>query len=181
MQNLNLLSFAFVDTSLFAATMTLKYGRYFSADAPADIASPNCRYIVLREATDIHGGDECADTPLFDEWPSSRKIVEDVGAQIVQHLGASNLVLGKVYIESLQSGGYIPWRVDNSPYGKAHIRFRLLASPCAGGVWFSGSEGLMPGVGNLTYLNHLTLHSAVNLGPVPQISLVVDVRRPMLQ
>lgn len=175
----NLFSFAFVDPSMLFSTMTLKHGRHF-ADDNQHIAPPfqDCRTIVLR---DVDDGFNQVDSPLMTEWPSARQIVATIGTKITEHLAAGNLQIGRVYIESLRAGGVIGWHADESPYAKAHQRFKLLVSPCAGGCWFSGGESLAPGVGNLTYCNNRVLNSAINLGPVPQISVVLDVRRPALQ
>jgi hypothetical protein len=187
MNNLNILSFAFVDTALFAATMTLKYGRHFDDDdQPRHLSEPpfhGCRHIILRGPEGGEWGVDGAhvDHPLLEAWPSARKLIEDVREEIHRQLGAQNLAFGKVYVESLLPVGRVDWHIDDSPYGRQHVRFRLLAAPCAGGLWFSGNESLAPGVGNLTFVNHLALHSAINLGPVPQISLVVDARKPQLQ
>ena len=181
----NLFSFAFVDPTMFFSTMTLKYGRHFGDnDQPrADAPFQDCRLIMLRGPSNGNWRDnaEQTDCPLMQEWPSARQIVASIGAKITEHLAAENFQIGRVYVESLRAGGVIGWHVDESAYAKAHQRFRLLVSPCAGGCWFSGGENLAPGVGNLTYFNNTTLNSAINLGPVPQISLVVDVRRPALQ
>jgi hypothetical protein len=171
----NLISFAFVDTSMMFSTMTLKYGRHFG-DNDQPLAVPpfqDCRHIILR-------GPE-ADTPLMAEWPSARKLIEDIGTKITEHLGAENLQFGRIHVESLRPYGVIGWHADESAYAKAHQQFRLLVSPCSGGQWFSGGEVLAPGVGNLTYFNNRVLNSAINLGPVPQISVVLDIRRPSLQ
>lgn len=187
---MNIFSFAFVDTTLFQATMTLKYGKHFADnDRPALLAQPpfqDARHIVLRGPADQIDANWFADVdhidyPLLKEWPSARQLVENIHAKITEHLGGQNLTFGKVMIESLKPGGVIGWHVDNSEYGKQHARFRLLASPCAGGCWFSGGDTIAPGVGNLTYIDHSLMHSMINLGPVPQISVVVDARKPALQ
>lgn len=186
---MNLLSFAFVDTSLFAATMTLKYGRHFAPtstyiDPPE---SQNCQHILLRGPQDPGAASwnaegEQVDYPMLSEWPTAGQLIANIEGKIAEHLAAGqNMVLGKVYLEEIRPGGFMGWHVDESPYSKNHSRFRLLAAPCAGGAWYSGNDMIAPGVGNLTFFNHQTLHSIVNLGPVPQISLVIDVRRPALQ
>lgn len=187
---MNVFSFAFVDTSLFQATMTLKYGKHFAGnDRPAALSQPpfqDCRHILLRGPADDVDANwwndvDQIDLPLLKEWPSAKNLLENVHAKITEHLGGQNVTFGKVYLEEIGAGGHVGWHVDGSPYGKQHARFRLLASPCAGGCWFSGGDSLPPGVGNLTYVNHLALHSAINLGPVPQISLVIDARKPAMQ
>jgi hypothetical protein len=168
----NLFSFAFVDPTMFLSTLTLKYAKHFERSQPP---FQDCEYILLR-AGDV-------DLPLMNEWPTARQLVSTIGSTIRAdiNLAAENLQIGRVYVESLYSGGVIHWHADGSSYAKEHHRFRLLISPCSGGQWFSGGEMLVPGVGNLTYFNNCVLHSAINLGPVRQISLVVDVRRPVLQ
>lgn len=184
---MNLISFAFVDPSLFFATMTLKYGKHFNDnDQPRVLTEApfaDCRNIVLRgpAAGDWSADAEQVDYPLLNEWPSARQLLRDIETQIVAHLAAENLQFGQVVIQSLRPGGAIGWHADESPYAKAHHHFRLLVSPCAGGQWFSGGENLAPGMGNLTFVNHRLLNSAINLGTVPQISLIIDARRPPLQ
>lgn len=183
----NLFSFAFVDPSMFFATMTLKYGKHFADnDQPHVLSEPpfaDCRNIVLRGPADGNWGADSGqiDYPLLNEWPSARQFLANVGQQIATHLAAENLQFGQVVLQSLRPGGCIGWHVDETPYAKQHVRFKLLVSPCAGGVWYSGGEMLAPGIGNLSYVNHRVLNSAINLGAVPQISLIVDARKPPLQ
>jgi hypothetical protein len=181
----NLFSFAFVDVSMILSTMTLKYGRHFDDNDQPQAMPPfqDSRLIVLRGPAD---GDwrkdtEQVDFPLMAEWPSARQTLANIGTKITEHLAGLNLQFSRVYLESLKPGGVIGWHADESAYAKVHQRFRLLVSPCSGGCWFSGGESLAPGVGNLTYCNNRVLNSAINLGPVSQISLVIDVRRPQLQ
>jgi hypothetical protein len=57
----------------------------------------------------------------------------------------------------------------------------MIVTACAGGCWFAGGDSIPPGVGNLTFVNHRTLHSVINLGLVPQVSLIVDARKPTVQ
>ena len=187
---LNLLSFSFVDTSLFSATMTLKYGKHFADnDCPANLSAfpfQDTKHILLRGPSDPSpenwGADvDQVDYPLLGGWPSAQKLLSDIASKISTHIGVDDLRIGKVYLESLRPGGIIGWQVDETPYAKRQARFRLLCGPCAGGTWFAGGDSLLPGVGNLTFVNHRTLHSAINLGPVPQISLVIDATRPHLQ
>ena len=186
---MNVFSFAFVDPSMFSATMTLKYGKHFADNnRPLALsASPfqDCQHIVLRgpkgDTENWQGDVDHDDYPLLQNWPSARQLLDNIHEKITEHLGGQNITFGKAYIESLRPSGVIGWHVDDSPYGKQHVRFRLLASACAGGCWFSGGDSLPPGVGNLTYVNNQTMHSLINLGPVPQISVVVDARKPVLQ
>ncbi len=170
----NLFSFAFVDPSMLLATMTLKYGKHFADDVA--IAAPffDCQRINLRSPDGV-------DLPMIEQWPSARQTVDAVMSKLTEYLGGVNLQLGAAYVESLRAGGTFGWYTDDSDYAKAHNHFRLLVSPCSGGTWYSAGEMLAPGVGNLTYLNKCVPHSMINLGPVPQISLVVDIRKPMMQ
>jgi len=177
---MNLFSFAFVDPTMFLSTMTLKYGRNF-VDVDA-----HSKQILLRAPVELSdwGSDvEQVDYPLIAEWPSARALVANIASAIRENpqLSSANLQIGRVYVESIAPGGFIGWNVDRSEYAKKHQRFRLLASPCTGGAWLSGAESMGPIVGNLTYFNTHDLHSITNLGPVPQISVIVDVRKPNLQ
>lgn len=185
MPQLNLFAFAFVDPSLFLSTMTLKYGRHFGDnDGPALFSEPryrDCQHIVLRGPQDWTSDDAGTETSLLQEWPSARQLLANVCSTITTQLAAENFQVGRAYVESVRPGGYVGWHADQSGYAKTHQRFRLLVSPCAGGCWYSGGENLAPGIGNLTYFNNRALNSVVNLGPVPQISLVVDIRKPVLQ
>lgn len=184
---MNLFSFAFVDPTLFLSTMILKYGKNFQ-----EVSFPpefyGSKHILLRGPDDRtmqtwHADIEQVDYPLFNEWPSARALVDNMIGVIRDNpqLPFSNLAIGKVYIESVGPGGFIGWQIDDTEYGKNHQRFRLLASPCTGGAWLSGPESMGPVVGNLTYFNTHVLHSITNLGPVPQISVIVDIRKPALQ
>jgi hypothetical protein len=177
---MNLISFAFVDPSMFFATMTLKYGRHFNDNDQSKLA---VKQLVLRGPADndfsVDG--EQIDYPLLAEWPSARLLLEDIHKQIVGRIGVQNPQIGQVVVQSVAPDAHIPWRTDNSPYAQRYNRFKLLVSPCTGGCWYSGAEALAPIMGNLTYVNHRVLSSVVNLGPVPQISLIVDARAPTLQ
>ena len=181
----NLFSFAFVDPTMLLSTMTLKYGKHFGdKDQPkAEPPFQDCQRITLRGPSD---GDwridrEQIDFPLMADWPSARQIIAAVGAKLTKQLSALDLQFGRVYLESLRAGGCVGWHADDSAYANAHQRFKLLVSPGAGGCWFSGGETLAPGPGNLSYCNNRVLNSAINLGPIPQITLILDVRRPLLQ
>ena len=166
--------------------MTLKHGRHFNDnDQPRTLIEPpyqDCRHIVLRGP---ENGDWTSaispqiDYPVLNEWPTARNLLADVMSKITTHLAAENLQFGQVVVRSLQPGGFINWYSDEHlPYAQHYSRFQLLVSACAGGCWYSGGEALGPGPGNLTFINHVTLNSAINLGPVPQIFLVADVRKP---
>lgn len=191
---MNLFSFAFVDPTLFLSTMTLKYGKNFEAGLLPDplseesAALPNTKHILLRGPVDRSytgwaSDVEQVDYPLFNEWPSARALVENIVSVIRDNpqLSFANLSVGKVYVESVAPDGFIGWHVEGSEYAHKHQRFRLLASPCTGGAWLSGQESMGPVVGNLTYFNTHVLHSITNLGPAPQISVIVDIRKPALQ
>jgi hypothetical protein len=179
----NLFSFAFIDPTMLLSTMTLKYGRHFEDDdqslALVEPPFEDRKLIVLRGPGNV--ADENVDYPLMAKWPSARQTIANIGTMVTEHLTGLNLQFGRIYLESLKSGGVIGWYIDGSAYALAHQRFRLLISPCSGGTWYSGGESLAPGVGNLTYMNNRVLNSAINLGLVPQISLVLDVQRPSLQ
>ena len=182
----NLFSFAFVDPSMLLATMTLKYGKHFDdlSQPRPEVPFGDCRRIVLRGPDDGDWRSDkglLIDYPMIEQWPSARQTVDAVLGKLTEYLGGVNLQLGAAYVESLRAGGTFGWYTDDSDYAKAHNHFRLLVSPCSGGTWYSAGEMLAPGVGNLTYINKSVPHSMINLGPVPQISLVVDVRKPMLQ
>lgn len=180
----NLFSFAFIDPTMLLSTMTLKYGKHFD-DGEKRLAFPfnDCRRITLRRSRDEDwsADGEVIDYPVMTEWPTAKQIVGDIGARIGELLAAPNLQIGGAYLESLRPEGVIGWHADQGAYAKAHQRFKLLVSPCSGGTWYSGGEQLAPGMGNLTYVNNRALNSAINLGPVPQISLVIDFRKPTLQ
>src|SRR6185437_3177573 len=121
------------------------------------------------------------DYPIMNEWPSARQLLANAGQEIGKHIGLPNIQFGQVIVQSLKAGGHIGWHVDDTPYAKQHVRFKMLVSPCFGGAWYSGGESLAPNIGALTFVEHRALNSAVNLGAVPQISLVIDVRKPSLQ
>jgi len=187
---MNLLSFAFVDTAMFAATLTLKYSRHFADDERRQNA-PNSPHhdtqcIALRgpenpSSENWQADVEHVDYPLLQEWVAARHLIARTETEIIRHLSAPNLQLGKVMVVSLKPGGFIDWHVDEGAYAEKHMRFHLPVTPCAGATLYSGGEMLMPGVGNLTYFNNRALHSAVNLGPVARINLILDVKKPVLQ
>lgn len=182
---MNLVSFAFVDTTIFSATLALKYAKHFADNEQPSLGLPfdDCRHIVLRGPSDgdWNGDASQVDYPLLAQWPFARNLLADIEAQVKPFLAADNLQFGQVVIRSLRPGGSVAWHADQSPSAKAHARFALIVGPCAGGSWYCGGEQLAPGPGNLTFINHQALHSMINLGPVPQISVIADVRRPRLQ
>lgn len=170
----NLFSFAFIDPSMLLATMTLKYGKHFDDDVMVGAQFVDCQRINLRSSEGI-------ELPMLEQWPSARQTVDDVMSRLAAHLGGANLQLGAAYVKSLRVGGTFGWYTDDSDYARTHNHFRLLVSPCSGGTWYSAGEMLAAGVGNLTYMNTCVPHSMINLGPVPQISLVLDIRKPLMQ
>lgn len=175
---MNIASFAFVDTAMLGATLTLKYSKHFAETAPG------VHTIVLRGPA--NGGDWSADAAqtdyeLLESWPSAKQLLAATEGRLKEHLGGQNIQFGRLVIEELSPGQAIGWQIDTTPYGKAHARFRLLLLAAAGFCLYSGGESLGPGVGNLTFFNHQVMHSVVNLGPVSAVSLVADVRRPPVQ
>lgn len=169
---MNLVSFAFVDTTMAGATLALKYSRHFEPK------QEGVRAIPLRAKL----GDAFGNTELFDGWPFARRLLDDVADQLRARLGAPQaLEFGEIFIEELAAGHVIPWQIGTTDYDKAHTRARLQLLPSCGVSLYSGNDTLAPGVGNLTFINHLVWHSVVNLGTVPAISLVLDVKKPPTQ
>lgn len=187
---MNLVQFAFVDPSMFGATLLLKYHRHFADDTRRQDqpGSPHhdTECIVLRGPEKASADNwqldvPHVDSPLLSEWVAARQFIANVESAIHQHLAAPNLQLGKIMVASLNPGGTIDWHIDQGPYAEQHHRFHICVLPNAGSWLYSGGEAIMAGVGNLTYFNNRILHSAANFGAVPRVHLICDVRKPTMQ
>lgn len=187
---MNIQPISFVDPSLFAATLLLKYQKHFADDRRRQEyqGSPHhdTECIVLRgpdEPTPENWFQdvEHVDYPLLKEWVAARSLIAAAEIPIAQTLGVPAPVLGKIMVVSLKAGGTIDWHVDEGAYAQNHMRFHLGINVSAGAWLYSGGEAQQIGAGNLVFFNNLTTHSAANFGPVPRIHLIIDVRKPTKQ
>lgn len=181
----------FVDVSQIAAFLVARHSAHFSDDTrrqdepgspyrdtqaimlrgPEGISEARGQAAVALWAADVPHHD----APLLSSWPSARQAIAAIAARLEPHFGT--VEYGKILVESLRPGGVIDWHAEAGEYAERHLRFHVCLVPSPGAMIYAGVEHASLPVGMLTVVNHLTVHSAVNLGPVARVHLVLDVRQ----
>lgn len=184
---MNFAPLAFVDTAQATALLVTKYRERFGRDARRE-KHPNSPHhdtqtIILRgpaEGDDWFADEDQVDYPILKEWKSARNLLARIRVALapLPSFQGKPVVFGKAMIVTLKPGGFVDWHVDEGEYAAAHDRVHLCLLPSPGAWLYSGGEQVNPPVGQLTYMNNRVLHSAVNLGPVPRVHLILDVRKP---
>lgn len=175
----------FLDASVMTANLLLRYKQHFADDTRRQTAPGSAHHdtemILLRgprmPAADNWQADvEQVDQPLLGEWKSAQALLVRLKNLLLQD--GRPAVLGKAMIVKLKAGGHVDWHRDEGAYAEAHDRVHLCLVPSPGAWLYCGGEGANLPVGQLTFVNVRTLHSAVNFGTVARIHLIADIRRP---
>lgn len=184
---MNFRALAFLDTSVCTATLVNKYrdawGQNTQRQTTAGSPHHDTQAIFLRgpQNPTVENWFEDipqVDYPILKEWKSARALLARIKDAVQPLFPNSSIVLGKAMIVRLKVGGYVDWHVDEGDYAKVHDRAHLCLLPSPGAFLYSGGETAQPAVGMLTYMNNRVPHSALNMGPVPRVHLIVDVRKP---
>lgn len=183
----NFRALAFLDASMFTAMLITRHKQSYRADTPRETApgTPHhdTKAIMLRGPRNPSPENwqedvEQINYPIMSEWKSAKALLLRIAAAAAPFNNGETPDLGKAMVVSLKAGGFVDWHIDEGPYAEAHLRLHLCLVPSPGAVLYSGGDQHTPPVGQLTFVNNRVLHSAVNLGPVPRVHLIVDVRKP---
>ncbi len=157
---MNIQAIAFLDSWAFSATLFAKYkDRFAGSHHSAD-------FIPLRSSESA--------LPILAEWKTAKTLLSRLRVAAAPLVGGKTAELGQAALVRLKPGGHIEWGCDETDYLALHLA--VVPSP---GAWvYSGGESAVLPVGQLTFVNHRVLYSAVNFGDHPVIHLVVDVREP---
>ena len=183
----NITPIAFVDVSMLSAGLCLKYRTRFADDKRRQ-QFPNSPHhdtetIVLRGPKDATPAawfedGEMVDYPIMKEWKAARIILKKIREGAAPLLGGKVAVLGKAMVVSLKAGGHVDWHVDEGEYAEAYLRTHTCLVPSPAAWLYSGGEAQAINVGWLHFFNNRVKHSAINMGAVARVHLIVDVRRP---
>ncbi len=152
---MNFQAISFVDGSL----ATAGYVRQFRAQMEG-------RHIHLRE--------DGKDLPVLKEWKSAKGLLTKVANAASVLLGGKTADIVKASVWALEPDGIEDWGFDTGQTVRAYLP--LLPSP--GAMLFIGTEGANPPVGQLTVIDRRPPFSAINVGPVAAVWLVVDAKIP---
>ena len=156
---MNIVPLGFLDTWAFATALHNKYKDRFGGDHHSMALLP------LRT--------EAGPAPILAEWKSAKALLSRIQAAASPIFGETP-DLGAAAVVRLAPGGFVEWQTLASDWSSLHLC--IVPSP---GAWtYSGGEGAVLPVGQLTYVNRAVMHSAVNLGNHPAIHLVVEARKP---
>lgn len=184
---MNFRPIAFIDTQFFTATLVSKYRDAWGQNAQRQNfeRSPHhdTQSILLRgpqNPTLENWFEDIAqiDYPILKDWKSARAILARIKDAVQPLFPGRNIVLGKAMIVRLKVGGFVDWHVDEGEYAMKHDRAHLCLLPSPGAWLYSGGEVAQPPVGQVTYFNNHAPHSALNMGPVARVHLIVDIRKP---
>lgn len=176
----------FIDVSAMAAALVLRHSVHFADDERRQNfpGSPHhdTRCIVLRGPSDAGPQNWQEDVPHFDMpvldgWPTARQVIEAISESHSKRAGAAP-IFGKIMVVGLKVGGIVDWHVDEGPYAECHDRFHLPLIYSPGARIYSGADGAILPPGQLTWINNRIPHSAVNMGPVERVHMIVDIRKP---
>lgn len=177
----------FIDVSHMAAALVMKHSVHFRDDTRRQdvIGSPHhdTETILLRgPAGEVSRESWFADVahtdmPILAKWPTARQVIEAIAVSHKRRTGGEP-VFGKIMVVSLKPGGSVDWHTDQGAYAEAHDRMHICLQPSPGAWLFSGGAQAILPMGQLAYFDNHVLHSAINLGPVPRVHLICDIRRP---
>lgn len=184
----NILGVDFIETSKMAGAYALKHHGHLG-DVTVRQSAPGSPYreteaIILRgpfgHPTPENWQDDIphGDYEILEEWPTARRVIDDIAESHRLRASGREPQFGKIIVESMRPGGHIAWHADETPYAKCYDRFRLCLIPSPAAWLYSGGDSQILPVGQLTWINHLVLHSAINGGRFPCVTLVVDIRKP---
>lgn len=99
--------------------------------------------------------------------------IEEIGEAIAQ----GPVEFGRIYLDWLDPGVKTGWRNMEGAYYRRFWRLHLPLRTNPGAMVYSGVEAVQMLPGQLTQVNVLAPHSAINLGNAPRVHLIVDVAK----
>lgn len=176
----------FIDSSKMAAALLMRHDVHFSDDTRRQDTpgSPHhdTRSIVLRGPAGGADPDnwfqdvEHVDYEVLAGWPSARQVIDLIRQSHLTRTGKP-AHFGKIMVVGLKPNGWVDWHIDTGEYATAHDRFHMCLVPSPGAWLYSGGYTAILPPGQLTYVENHIPHSALNMGPVERVHLIVDIRR----
>jgi hypothetical protein len=128
--------------------------RLYSGDAPAGTLDPW----------------EAFNQPAFAALPEARPLVFGLMARMEAER------LGRVLINRLPAGGYIPAHRDMPPGTNYYDRFHIVLSANGGCNFHAGGETVQMAAGEVWWFDYTQEHAIDNTGDTDRIHLIVDMR-----
>jgi hypothetical protein len=154
----NIQPIGFVDTWAFGSTLFARYKDRFAGEHHS---------MSLLPLRSVDGP-----LPILNEWKSAKALLARLRVAAAPFFGVTP-ELGEAALVQVRAGGFIEWGMRESDWCSFHLP--IVPSP---GAWmYSGGDGAVLPIGQLTFVNRGVLHSAVNLGQHPVIHLVADARK----
>lgn len=100
--------------------------------------------------------------------------------QIAETIANGPVEFGRISIEWLDPGAIIGWRRTEGAYAQRFWRLHLPLRTNPGAMVYSGVEAVQILPGQLTQVNVLVPHSAINLGDAPRVHLLIDVAKAVV-
>jgi hypothetical protein len=106
------------------------------------------------------------DRPLLSAWPAMQELLGAARAMIAHDPVIGPMVdhnrLGRVVFSLIEPQGYVPWHVDHGLYVQRTRRFHIPLVTSLKAVNYAPDEIAHLPVGQLTWLDNRSLHSAGN-------------------
>lgn len=109
-------------------------------------------------------------------WPELKTMVRHIET-IAETIAQEPVDIGRIYLEWLDTGATINWRRLETPYYQRFWRLHLPLRTNPFAMTYSGVEAVQILPGQLTQVNVLAPHSAINLGETPRVHLILDVAK----
>jgi Aspartyl/Asparaginyl beta-hydroxylase len=109
-------------------------------------------------------------------WPELTVVLKQI-ERVGERVAGGPVDVGRVSLQWLDAGAVVPWRRESGDYYARFWRLHLPLRTNPGAMVYSGIESIQVLPGQLTQVNVLAYHSAVNLGETPRVHLVVDLAK----
>ncbi len=167
---MNIRPVGFLDVSAMTATfLTKRRGLALDQD-------DGTKVMHLRRPVSNGLPDEYQDGAALQEWKAAKSALTKIEVMCAPLFGGKTAVMAGAFIEILPHNISLPWAVSRETYWDRHFRLHVCMVPSPGAWLYSGGEGMVPPVGQVTMVNQKVTNCAINVGPCARIHLVVDVR-----
>lgn len=168
---MNLRPLGFLDVSRLAASYLL-----FASKEAADSRDQHhhgVRTLWLRQE-----GEDAGILTRDKPWKAGRAFLTKIRNETAPMFGGVAPVLGDVCLRSIVPGGRIDWHADHGEERSRIRQLHLCLIPSPGAWVYCGGEALVLNVGGATLVNHMVLHSEINMGPCTMTKAVVELIPP---
>lgn len=114
------------------------------------------------------------------EWLTAKNMISRIRRAIEEDAATNNIPVkigatGRCYIERLDAESVIDWGAEDNAYGKKHIlRMMLTLETNPGAAFYIAGQGGHFEVGSLQWINPLAIHSMMNVGTFPVVTMICD-------